>query len=69
MKLAISSVELFGLIFSPYKHQTSIKTMREKKTAHTHRTPERSDQRGAAEHPEKASLKGQGGKKRERKVG
>lgn len=54
-----------------YKHLTSMKKRQEEKTAHTqNRTPERNDQKGAAQHPRKRNkLRGQekrknsGGKK------
>lgn len=51
-----------------YKHLTSIKRQ-EEKTAHTqNRTPERNDQKGAAQHPEKHNRgqekENEGGKKR-----
>lgn len=44
-----------------YKHLTSRKKTQEEKTAHTQkRTPERNDQKGAAQHPENTNkLRGQ----------
>lgn len=46
-----------------YKHLTSIKKRQEEKTAHTQNgTPERNDQKGAAQHPEKQQVERTGEK-------